>query len=225
VLNFIDISTLTLSRPNNKRTQEEEDKSKKEAPRIAWFKATDKRVPLIAIPIEQVPEDFVDNSEAYSNRLFVGAIKRWPITSLHPFGTLDKELGIITDLNVQVKAILADANVTDMPFEEPVMQCVPDSFSPSEKDNRRDLTLEEHSSMITIDPIGSTLFEDGLSIVRLDDNTFEVGVHVCDVSHFIKPHSPLDKEARARGVQVNLDFKEVPMLPTELANSASFALK
>ncbi|RCI06569.1 hypothetical protein CU098_013421 [Rhizopus stolonifer] len=203
--------TLTLSRPNNKRTQEEEDKSKKEAPRIAWFKATDKRVPLIAIPIEQVPEDFVDNSEAYSNRLFVGAIKRWPITSLHPFGTLDKELGIITDLNVQVKAILADANVTDMPFEEPVMQCVPDSFSPSEKDNRRDLTLEEHSSMITIDPIGSTLFEDGLSIVRLDDNTFEVGVHVCDVSHFIKPHSPLDKEARARGVQVNLDFKEVPI--------------
>ena len=69
-------------RPNNKRAQEEkaaEEAQKaetghapiKEAPRIVWFKATDKRVPLIAIPIEQAPADFVDYSENYSNRLFV----------------------------------------------------------------------------------------------------------------------------------------------------------
>ncbi|KAI9257683.1 hypothetical protein BY458DRAFT_588779 [Sporodiniella umbellata] len=221
--------TLTLSRPNNKRAQlqEEEggDKGKKDAPRIVWFKATDKRVPLIAIPIEQVPEDFVDNTEAYANRLFVGSIKRWPITSLHPFGTLERELGAITDLDIQVKAILADANVTDTPFSEAVMECVPPSpflFTPSVEEGRRDLTLEEHGRMVTIDPVGSTLFEDGLSIVRLGDDTFEVGVHVCDVSYFIKPHSPLDKEARARGVQVHLDFKDVPMLPAELIQAANF---
>lgn len=71
-------------RPNNKRAEEEkaaEEARKsihgkdavieKEAPRIVWFKATDKRVPLIAIPIEQAPSDFVKNSSAYSSRLFV----------------------------------------------------------------------------------------------------------------------------------------------------------
>lgn len=70
-------------RPNNKRAEEEkaaeearkaEGKDvpiRKEAPRIVWFKATDKRVPLIAIPIEQAPADFVDNNENYANRLFV----------------------------------------------------------------------------------------------------------------------------------------------------------
>lgn len=222
--------TLTLMRPNNKRAalqqQEEEESGKKEVPRIVWFKATDKRVPLIAIPIEQVPQDFVDNNESYKNRLFVGSIKRWPITSLHPFGTLERELGILTDLDVQIKAILADNNVSDVPFTDAVMECVPPSpfqFTPPQDGTRRDLTLDEHR-MITIDPTGSTIFEDGLSIVRLGDDTFEVGVHVADISYFIKPHSPLDKEARARAVRVTLDQKEVPMLPTELSDVANFTL-
>ncbi|KAL7316290.1 hypothetical protein PS15m_005403 [Mucor circinelloides] len=222
--------TLTLMRPNNKRAalqqQEEEESGKKEVPRIVWFKATDKRVPLIAIPIEQVPQDFVENNESYKNRLFVGSIKRWPITSLHPFGTLERELGILTDLDVQIKAILADNNVSDVPFTDAVMECVPPSpfqFTPPEDGSRRDLTVDQHR-MITIDPAGSTIFEDGLSIVRLGDDTFEVGVHVADISYFIKPHSPLDKEARARAVRVTLDQKEVPMLPTELSDVANFTL-
>ena len=47
-----------------------------ERPKIVWFKPTDKRVPLIAIPTEQAPPDFVQNSEAYANKLFVACIKR-----------------------------------------------------------------------------------------------------------------------------------------------------
>ncbi|KAI9347541.1 hypothetical protein BD770DRAFT_446516 [Pilaira anomala] len=223
--------TLTLSRPNNKRAalqqqqEEEEGNVKKEVPRIVWFKATDKRVPLIAIPIEQVPQDFVDNNEAYQNRLFVGSIKRWPITSLHPFGTLERELGAITDLDVQIKAILADSNVSDHVFNDAVMECVPPSpfkFTPPEDGSRRDLTLDNDHRMITIDPTGSTIIEDGLSIIKLGDDTYEVGVHIADIAYFIKPHSPLDKEARARAVHVQIDQKDVPMLPTELTDVANF---
>ncbi|KAI8376713.1 hypothetical protein EDC96DRAFT_456312 [Choanephora cucurbitarum] len=224
--------TLTLMRPNNKRAalqqqEEEETGTRKETPRIVWFKATDKRVPLIAIPIEQVPHDFVEKNEEYKNRLFVGSIKRWPITSLHPFGTLEKELGAITDLEVQIKAILADSNVTHTPFTEAVMECVPPSpfqFTPPEDGSRRDLTLDPEHRMITIDPTGSTILEDGLSIVRLGDDTYEVGVHVADVAYFIKPHSPLDKEARARAVSVCLDQKTVPIIPSELSDVANFTV-
>jgi protein SSD1 len=75
--------TLNLRRPNNKRAQEENQQQENggqnnsrssETPRIVWFKAVDKRVPLIAIPIEQAPTDFVDDNESYADRLFVVSI-------------------------------------------------------------------------------------------------------------------------------------------------------
>jgi len=159
--------TLTLMRPNNKRAQEEKAAeearkslhgqdalSQKEAPRIVWFKSTDKRVPLIAIPIEQAPSDFTANSEAYSTRLFVGSMKRWPITSLHPFGTLERELGSVYELSTQTKAIFADNNVTDSEFSEAVASCLPNlPFNLASDDSRRD--LREDTLCFTIDPKGS----------------------------------------------------------------------
>jgi protein SSD1 len=48
-------------------------------PKIVWFKPTDKRVPLIAIPTEQAPIDFIENPDTYVDRLFVATIKRWPM--------------------------------------------------------------------------------------------------------------------------------------------------
>lgn len=156
--------TLTLMRPNNKRAQEEKAAeearksihgqdalSQKEAPRIVWFKSTDKRVPLIAIPIEQAPSDFTTDSEAYSTRLFVGSMKRWPITSLHPFGTLERELGSVYKLSTQTKAIFADNNVTDGEFSEAVSSCLPNlPFNLASDDSRRD--LRDDTVCFTIDP-------------------------------------------------------------------------
>ncbi|KAI8337432.1 hypothetical protein BC941DRAFT_513290 [Chlamydoabsidia padenii] len=219
--------TLTLRRPNNKRAQEEnqengQDNNKiTEAPRIVWFKAVDKRVPLIAIPIEQAPTDFVEDNESYAERLFVSSIKRWPITSLHPFGTLERELGHIFKLDVQTMAILADNNVTHTEFSEQVNKCLPSipyDFSPIPDDKRRAFN---EARVFTIDPSNSDVLDDALSIHKLGDDTFEVGVHISDVTYFIKANSPLDKEARARGVRVDLIHKSVPMLPTCLTNQVT----
>jgi len=63
-------------REGDRGTRRDEPETK---PRIVWFKPTDKRVPLIAIPTEQAPTDFIDNPDAYSERLFVATIKRWPM--------------------------------------------------------------------------------------------------------------------------------------------------
>jgi exoribonuclease R len=185
-------------RPNNKRAQEEKAAEEarrmsgdgqfnehKETPRIVWFKPSDKRVPLIAIPIEQVPENFVTDSEDYQQRLFVvsyrmpdfyndeqkrykylflfflnqGSIKRWPITSLHPFGVLERQIGLVSDITVQTQALLADNNVTDSEFSEAVMNCLPElPWTPEESDleDRREFkdirifTIEEQKQgMIT----------------------------------------------------------------------------
>lgn len=82
--------TLGLLRPSSAATKEKQEAERRERegdrgddrrtpierPKIVWFKPTDKRVPLIAIPTEQAPPDFVQNSEAYTERLFVACIKR-----------------------------------------------------------------------------------------------------------------------------------------------------
>lgn len=82
--------TLGLLRPSSAATKEKQEAERRERegdrgdeprrpierPKIVWFKPTDKRVPLIAIPTEQAPPDFVQNSETYANKLFVACIKR-----------------------------------------------------------------------------------------------------------------------------------------------------
>lgn len=208
--------SLTLMRPNNKRSQDDKSDESKEAPRIVWFKPTDKRVPLIAIPIEQAPEDFVTNAVDYENKLFVGSIKRWPITSLHPFGTLERELGVIEDLNVQTKALLADNNAAMSDFNDAVKACLPQTpfeLSEIEIAQRRDLRSQR---VFTIDSNGTKIQDDAISVQRLGDETFEISVHVADVSAFIEPHSPLDKEARARASSVDLVHHIVPLVPEAL---------
>lgn len=85
---------LGVLRPSSAATKEKQELERKERggddkkrdntegdsrPKIVWFKPTDKRVPLIAIPTEQAPEDFIENPDTYGNRLFVATIKRWPM--------------------------------------------------------------------------------------------------------------------------------------------------
>ncbi|KAI8329738.1 hypothetical protein BC941DRAFT_384356 [Chlamydoabsidia padenii] len=217
--------TLTLMRPNNKRAQEEtvSHRYKKDTPKIVWFKATDKRVPLIAIPTHQTPDDFVKDSQKYSTTLFVASIKRWPISSLHPFGTLEKTLGSVFDLSTQTKAIYADNNITDTDFSEAVYNCLPPSdFEASVEGTttptvnpRRDFTKVR---CFTIDPKDSNVLDDAFSIEKLGEDSYQVGVHVSDVTYFIKPHSSLDKEARTRGVRVDLIHFHVPMVPETLTD-------
>ncbi|KAG0169471.1 hypothetical protein DFQ30_003597 [Apophysomyces sp. BC1015] len=210
--------TLGLMRPSNKRMKKdgvEDHHPRDNAPRIVWFKPTDKRVPLIAIPVEQAPVGFLENCKQFEKRLFLGSIKRWPITSLHPFGVLENEVGPVQDLKVQFKSILADNNFPSQGFSEAVMRCLPQTpWKPAEESIalRRDL---RSTRCITLDCTGDGDHDNAMSIQKLGDNAFEVAFHVADVSAFVKLHSPLDKEARARATGIYL-HESVPLLPTQL---------
>ncbi len=131
--------TLGLLRPSSQATKEKQeaeraardgssnrhhDSRANEKPKIVWFKPTDKRVPLIAIPTEQAPRDFVEKHQEYADRIFVACIKRWPITSLHPFGTLVEQLGRMGDLKVETDALLRDNNFSSDEFSEAVLRNV-----------------------------------------------------------------------------------------------------
>ncbi|KAG6902228.1 hypothetical protein C0995_002860 [Termitomyces sp. Mi166 len=224
--------TLGLLRPSSAATKEKQEAERRERegdrgdeprrapierPKIVWFKPTDKRVPLIAIPTEQAPPDFVQNSEAYVNRLFVACIKRHPISSLHPFGTLVEELGPIGDIEVETSALLKDCNFPTEDFTENVLKCLPPlpwAIPEREFEVRKDLRSQR---IFTIDPETAKDLDDALSIEVNEDGTYNVGVHVADVSFFVKPNTALDRDARKRATSVYLVQRAVPMLPPALS--------
>lgn len=63
--------------------------------------------------------------------------------------------------------------------------------------------------------------DNAISIQKIGEDIYDIGIHVSDVAHFIKPHSPMDKEARARAVRVELIHKFVPILPTDLTEKVT----
>ncbi|KIK48946.1 hypothetical protein CY34DRAFT_7939 [Suillus luteus UH-Slu-Lm8-n1] len=227
--------TLGLLRPSSAATKEKQEAERRERegdrgdeprrgpierPKIVWFKPTDKRVPLIAIPTEQAPADFVQNSEAYADKLFVACIKRHPISSLHPFGTLAEELGPIGDIEVETSALLKDCNFPTEEFSDSVLKCLPPTpwtVPEREVEVRRDLREER---IFTIDPETAKDLDDALSIKANDNGTYDVGVHVADVSYFVKPNTALDRDARKRANSVYLVQRAVPMLPPTISEEA-----
>lgn len=227
--------TLGLLRPSSQATKEKQDAERQardghsgrhqqdrqqDKPKIVWFKPTDKRVPLIAIPTEQAPRDFVEKHQDYANRIFVACIKRWPITSLHPFGTLVEQLGEMGDLRVETDALLRDNNFASDEFSDAVLKNVGwDEWSVANEGeallvSRRDFREER---TFTVDPNGTKELDDAIHVKKLDDGKIEVGIHVADVAHFIKANSLVDREAKKRGTGVYLMNRAVNMLPSRLS--------
>ncbi|KAI9272478.1 hypothetical protein BY458DRAFT_435476 [Sporodiniella umbellata] len=207
--------TLSLHRPLAP-TVEREQKN----PKVIWIVPINKRLPLVALPVRHAPENFVKYCDQYKNRVFLGAIRRWPDSSLHPFGTIVKEIGWMGELSVQANALIADHHLKDGEFSELSLKMIK-SFSafPTalEKKDRRDLQLESVRifTLNESEQISDTAF----SITCLDKGTCEVGIHVLDIAHYVRSGTPLDKEAKERGFAAFLVEKTLPMLPLPFVES------
>ncbi|KAF2667852.1 RNB-domain-containing protein [Microthyrium microscopicum] len=226
--------TLGLLRPSSQATKEKQEAERaaregshhrqperqQERPKIVWFKPTDKRVPLIAIPTEQAPRDFVERHQDYANKIFVACIKRWPITSLHPFGTLVESLGDMGDLKVETDALLRDNNFGPDEFAEAVSNNVGHDQWSVEADGeaatqeRRDF---RNDPVLTVNPHGIKELDNAVHFKILDDGHAEIAIHVADVAHFVKANSLVDREARKRGTAVYLTNRTVNLLPPRLS--------
>ncbi|CAH2447966.1 Translational repressor [Komagataella phaffii CBS 7435] len=204
--------TLGLLRPSQASNLNKDINVK---PKIVWFKPTDKKVPLIAIPTEQAPKDFVDNHDSYVEKLFVASIKRWPITSLHPFGTLISELGNMNDDNTEVDAILRDNNFLCDEYDNPD-EFISDITSTVNLEESRKIFEDQY--IIAASPTGAC-YDHALHVKRLEDTTIEFGIHISDISHYVKPGSNLDKKAKKRSHSVFLPQRETHLYP-KIVNDA-----
>ncbi|CAO3598818.1 unnamed protein product [Absidia cylindrospora] len=193
-----------------------EDSKKTSEIKYVWFKPTDKRTPLMMIDIRNAPDDVVSNAEFYEKQLVEAALVRWPISYRAPFGRIVRCLGPVGVLKAEEQAVLTDNNITDAPFDDLVMNHldkIPRTIAASEITKRRDLRNE---LIFTIDPLAAKDLDDALHIKRLGDGNFEVGVHIADVSYYVKQDTLLDSEARKRGTTTYLVNRAIPMLPNPL---------
>lgn len=116
--------------------------------------------------------------------------------------------------------ILSVVYAHDVPHEFPkeVMEQanqIPTEVQPEERKGRRDLT---NQPLVTIDSIESKDLDDAVVAWKLDNGHYHLGVHIADVSHYVQPGTPLDKEAFKRGTSVYLTDRVIPMLPRRLSN-------
>ena len=134
-----------------------------------------------------------------------------------PLGVITNVLGKVGSSDLEMKAILIN-NGFPLDFPQEVLaesEDLPDHIPLMEINRRNDF---REVTTFTIDPEDAKDFDDALSVRFLEDDAYEVGVHIADVSHYVKPGSALDKEAFQRATSVYLVDRVLPMLPEKISN-------
>jgi ribonuclease R len=150
------------------------------------------------------------------NDKVVVRLSEWENRHVSPEGEIIEVLGPSHDPRVEILGIIKKHGLpTDFP--QPVLEeaaGIPTEISKSELESRIDL---RHVPVFTIDPDDARDFDDAIHVVPTNDG-WELGVHIADVSHYVRPHSALDQEAYQRGNSVYLPDRVIPMLPERLSN-------
>ena len=142
----------------------------------------------------------------------------WPDGSGNPFGEITRVLGKPGENDVEMESILA-AHEYPIEFPKEVEKeagKIPVKIGKDEIKKRRDF---RKVFTITIDPADAKDFDDAISLQKMANGHWEVGVHIADVSHYVRPGSAIDHEALERGTSVYLVDRTIPMLPEKLCNN------
>ncbi len=155
----------------------------------------------------------IDDKQAKKEDLVVVRLKDWKHED--PEGEVLKVIGKANDSEAQTHAILEEFSLPYV-FSDKVEK----ETNNIKKEESLEKYREDHCSKLTftIDPDDAKDFDDALSFKSLDDSSIEVGVHIADVSHYVKKETELDKEAFYRATSVYLADRVVPMLPEKLSN-------
>ncbi|MBQ1652136.1 MAG: ribonuclease R [Paludibacteraceae bacterium] len=141
----------------------------------------------------------------------------WPDNARNPIGYIVDVLGDAGNNDTEMHAILAEYNLPYSYPEEISAEAEKIDITISEEEIARRLDYRDVVTF-TIDPRDAKDFDDALSIKKLDNGNFEVGVHIADVTHYVKEGDIIDKEAYSRATSVYLVDRTVPMLPEKLCN-------
>jgi len=181
-------------------------------PQFAFLIPDNKNMPFdLFIPLAKL-------NGAKQGQKALAKIVEWDQRSRNPVGEIVEVLGYPGENDTEMHAILAEFGLPYRfePEIEKAAEKIPGEITPEDIKERRDF---RKIPTFTIDPEDAKDFDDALSFKRLDNGNMEVGVHIADVTHYVRPGSVVDKEAQERATSVYLVDRTVPMLPEKLSNN------
>lgn len=155
--------------------------------------------------------------KAKSGDTVLAKFEKWDDPKLPPVAGMTEILGKTGDPGLDIVKIIHSHNLP-LEFPQAVLdeaEAIEERISDQEITRREDWRDRE---VFTIDPEDAKDFDDAISVVENDDGSWELAVHIADVSHYVKPGTALDKEAKKRGNSCYLADRVVPMLPEKLSN-------
>lgn len=180
-------------------------------PNFAFLMPDNKNMPFdLFIPASKI-------NGAKQGQKAVARVIEWDPKSKNPVAEIIDVLGYPGQHETEIHAILAEF---ELPYDfseevEHAAESISEVITADDIKNRRDF---RNIPTFTIDPADARDFDDALSLRKLDNGNWEVGVHIADVTYYIKPESILEKEAVQRATSVYLVDRVVPMLPERLSN-------
>jgi ribonuclease R len=177
-----------------------------------------KKTTFVVPDSNKIPVDFYIKGglKADHDQKVVVELIKWEDTK-SPQGKITRVLGNSGDNNAEMNSIMIEYGLP-VEFPQDVINesfLVPEVITEKEIASRKDM---RGITTLTIDPVDAKDFDDALSVNIINDNKIEVGVHIADVGHYVKPGTKLDDEAFKRATSVYLVDRCVPMLPERLSN-------
>src|SRR5262249_37810123 len=187
-------------------------------PVVGWW-GWDGQVFFVARSDDGLPAKVLIRGEAseHKDKIVEGELTRFPSTSHWPAGKIVSVIGFLDDPNVETTAVIKKFGLPASfpPDVEQEVAQLPHQLSEKDFIGRDDL---RHRNAITIDPTTARDFDDAIDVEILPDGSFQLGVHIADVSHFVPVNSATDIEARCRGTSVYFPDRVIPMLPEKISN-------
>ncbi|MBC8511152.1 MAG: ribonuclease R [Cryomorphaceae bacterium] len=154
----------------------------------------------------------------YLNKKVVVKIEGWDSKYKNPIGKVIRVIGEINDHNTEINSILYDYGFSPKFHDNVEKEANKIAEEISKEGISRRLDLRK-TTTFTIDPKDAKDFDDALSVKKLKNGNWEVGVHIADVSHYVEKGGVIDKEAAERATSVYLVDRVIPMLPEVLSNN------
>ena len=180
-----------------------------------------KNFAFVVIEDKKIKTDFFipsDNiGEANDGDKVLVELLEWKKQDLSPIGKIVKVFGQPGNHQTELNSIIAKNEIT-IEFSDEVKEYaknISEKIDEKEIKQRRDFRKK---NTFTIDPVDAKDFDDALSFEKIDENNYEIGIHIADVSFYVKPSTILDKEAYNRATSIYLVDRVIPMLPEKLSN-------
>lgn len=189
---------------------------------VAYVTPDDRRMYVDIKIVESEKLSSIKVRDVESGMKVLVQVTEWPDNSEMPEGVILELIGKAGENETEMRAIALEKGFRSS-FPEEVekeaeeikkREAQPEVIAEEIK-NRRDM---RDTTTFTIDPADAKDFDDALSIKKLDNGNFEIGIHIADVSHFVRPGTALEAEAKKRALSVYLVDRTIPMLPEVLSN-------